>query len=46
MEDNFLMQLVTKATREGTRLDLVFANREGLVCDVRRRVSRTATYRE
>jgi len=31
VEDNFLTQLVSKPTREGTLLDLLFANREGLV---------------
>ena len=34
MEDNFLTQLVNEPTREGTPLDLLFANREGLVGDV------------
>ena len=31
MEDNSLTQLVSKPTREGTPLDRLFANREGLV---------------
>ncbi|GAB0176377.1 hypothetical protein GRJ2_000102900 [Grus japonensis] len=34
VEDNFLTQLVSEPTREGTPLDLLFANREGLVGDV------------
>ena len=34
MEDNFLTQLVSEPTREGTPLDLLFVNREGLVGDV------------
>ncbi|TRZ14264.1 hypothetical protein HGM15179_012846 [Zosterops borbonicus] len=34
VEDNFLLQLVGEPTRGGTRLDLLFANREGLVGDV------------
>ncbi|GAB0203785.1 hypothetical protein GRJ2_002844100 [Grus japonensis] len=34
MEDNFLTQLVSEPTREGAPLDLLFANREGLVGDV------------
>ena len=34
MEDNFLTQLVSEPTREGTPLDLLFENKEGLVCDV------------
>jgi len=34
MEDYFLGQLVSKPTREGTPLDVLFANREGLVHDV------------
>ncbi|KAK4830584.1 hypothetical protein QYF61_011819 [Mycteria americana] len=32
--DNFLTQLVSEPTREGTLLDLLFVNREGLVGDV------------
>ncbi|KAK4811052.1 hypothetical protein QYF61_016338 [Mycteria americana] len=32
--DNFLTQLVSEPTREGALLDLLFANREGLVSDV------------
>ncbi|KAK4806242.1 LOW QUALITY PROTEIN: hypothetical protein QYF61_013386 [Mycteria americana] len=32
--DNFLTQLVREPTREGAPLDLLFANREGLVGDV------------
>ncbi|KAK4824553.1 hypothetical protein QYF61_016157 [Mycteria americana] len=35
VEDNFLTQLVSEPTREGTLLDLLFANREGLVVDWR-----------
>jgi len=34
MEDNFLMQLVSKPTRGGASLELLFTNREGLVGDV------------
>ncbi|GAB0180245.1 hypothetical protein GRJ2_000489800 [Grus japonensis] len=34
VEDNFLTQLVSEPTREGTQLDLLFENREGLVGDV------------
>ncbi|RMC22210.1 hypothetical protein DUI87_00521 [Hirundo rustica rustica] len=34
MEDNFLSQLVGEPTRERTMLDLLFANRDGLVGDV------------
>ncbi|GAB0206658.1 hypothetical protein GRJ2_003131400 [Grus japonensis] len=34
VEDNFLTQLVSETTREGTPLDLLFVNREGLVGDV------------
>ncbi|RMC21672.1 hypothetical protein DUI87_02540 [Hirundo rustica rustica] len=34
MEDNFLLQLVGEPTRGGTMLDLLFANRDGLVGDV------------
>ena len=34
MEDNFLTQVMGELTREGTRLDLLFVNREGLVGDV------------
>ncbi|GAB0179913.1 hypothetical protein GRJ2_000456600 [Grus japonensis] len=34
VEDNFLTQLVSEPTREGALLDLLFANREGLVGDV------------
>ncbi|GAB0203778.1 hypothetical protein GRJ2_002843400 [Grus japonensis] len=34
VEDNFLTQLVSEPTREGAPLDLLFANREGLVGDV------------
>ncbi|GAB0195108.1 hypothetical protein GRJ2_001976100 [Grus japonensis] len=34
VEDSFLTQLVSEPTREGTPLDLLFANREGLVGDV------------
>ena len=34
VEENFLTQLVSKPTREGAPLDLLFANREGLVGDV------------
>ncbi|RMC20427.1 hypothetical protein DUI87_01281 [Hirundo rustica rustica] len=34
MEDNFLSQLVGEPTRGGTMLDLLFANRDGLVGDV------------
>ena len=34
MEENFLTQLVSQPTREGTLLDLLFMNREGLVSDV------------
>ncbi|KAK4818289.1 hypothetical protein QYF61_010431 [Mycteria americana] len=34
VEDNFLTQLVSEPTREGTPLDLLFVNREGLVGDV------------
>ncbi|RMB93712.1 hypothetical protein DUI87_29942 [Hirundo rustica rustica] len=34
MEDNFLLQLVSESTRERTILDLLFANRDGLVGDV------------
>ncbi|KAK4829461.1 hypothetical protein QYF61_004679 [Mycteria americana] len=34
VEDNFLTQLVSEPTREGTLLDLLFVNREGLVGDV------------
>ncbi|GAB0210066.1 hypothetical protein GRJ2_003472400 [Grus japonensis] len=34
VEDNFLTQLVGEPTREGTPLDLLFVNREGLVDDV------------
>jgi len=34
VEDKFLTQLVREPTREGTLLDLLFANREGLVSDV------------
>ena len=34
MEDNFLTQLVREPAREGTLLDVKFANREGLVSDV------------
>ena len=35
MEDSFLMQLVGEPTRGGALLDLVFANREGLVGEVK-----------
>ncbi|GAB0205541.1 hypothetical protein GRJ2_003019700 [Grus japonensis] len=34
VEDNFLRQLVSKPTRGGASLDLLFTNREGLVGDV------------
>lgn len=34
VEDNFLLQLVSKPTRGRTMLDLLFANRDGLVGDV------------
>ncbi|RMC06534.1 hypothetical protein DUI87_15971 [Hirundo rustica rustica] len=34
MEDNFLLQLVGEPTRGRTMLDLLFANRDGLVGDV------------
>ncbi|GAB0206524.1 hypothetical protein GRJ2_003118000 [Grus japonensis] len=34
VEGNFLRQLVSEPTREGTPLDLLFANREGLVGDM------------
>ncbi|GAB0181938.1 hypothetical protein GRJ2_000659100 [Grus japonensis] len=34
VEDNFLTQLVREPAREGTLLDLLLANREGLVGDV------------
>ncbi|RMB99766.1 hypothetical protein DUI87_23768 [Hirundo rustica rustica] len=34
MQDNFLSQLVGEPTRGGTMLDLLFANRDGLVGDV------------
>ncbi|RMC04224.1 hypothetical protein DUI87_19043 [Hirundo rustica rustica] len=34
MEDNFLLQLVGEPTRGETMLDLLFANRDGLVGDV------------
>ncbi|RMB99816.1 hypothetical protein DUI87_23593 [Hirundo rustica rustica] len=34
VEDNFLSQLVSKPTRGGTVLDLLFTNRDGLVGDV------------
>ncbi|GAB0181359.1 hypothetical protein GRJ2_000601200 [Grus japonensis] len=34
VEDNFLTQLVREPTGEVTPLDLLFANREGLVSDV------------
>ena len=34
VEDNFLTQLVSEPTSEGALLDLLFANREGLVGDV------------
>ncbi|KAF4802263.1 hypothetical protein TURU_027417 [Turdus rufiventris] len=34
VEDNFLMQLVGEASRGRTMLDLLFANRDGLVGDV------------
>ncbi|RMC08902.1 hypothetical protein DUI87_13896 [Hirundo rustica rustica] len=34
VEDNFLSQLVSKPTRGGTMLDLLFTNRDGLVGDV------------
>jgi len=34
MEDNFLMQLVSKPIRGGASLDLLFTNREGLVGDM------------
>ena len=34
MEGNFLTQLVSEPSREGVLLDLLFANREGLVGDV------------
>jgi len=34
VEDNFLTQLVSEPTRGGASLDLLFANREGLVGDV------------
>ena len=34
VEDNFLTQLVSEPTRAGASLDLLFANREGLVGDV------------
>jgi len=33
-EDNFLTQLVSEPTREGAPLDLLFANRKGLISDV------------
>lgn len=33
MEDRFLMQLVREPNREGTRRDLLFAKRKGLLCD-------------
>ncbi|KAK4807752.1 hypothetical protein QYF61_023585 [Mycteria americana] len=34
VEDNFLTELVSEPTREGSLLDLLFVNREGLVGDV------------
>ncbi|TRZ08586.1 hypothetical protein HGM15179_018522 [Zosterops borbonicus] len=34
IEDNFLLQLVKEPTRGGTMLDLLFANRDGLVGDM------------
>jgi len=34
VEDNILTQLVREPTGQGTPLDLLFANREGLVGDV------------
>lgn len=34
VEDNLLTQLMREPTREGTLLDLLFKNREGLVGDV------------
>ena len=34
VEGNFLTQLVSEPSREGVLLDLLFANREGLVGDV------------
>jgi len=34
VEDNFLTQLVSEPTREGTSLDLLYENRERLVGDV------------
>lgn len=34
VEDNFLSQLVSEPTKGGTMLDLLFANRDGLVGDV------------
>jgi len=34
VEENFLTQLVNKPTSGGASLDLIFANREGLVGDV------------
>ena len=34
-EDNFLMQLLRDPTKEGTLLDLLFTNREGLVGDLK-----------
>ena len=35
VEDSFLMQLVGEPTRNGALLDLIFANREGLVGEVK-----------
>ncbi|TRZ06605.1 hypothetical protein HGM15179_020502, partial [Zosterops borbonicus] len=34
VEDNFLLQLVSESCKGGTMLDLLFANRDGLVGDV------------
>ena len=34
MEANFLAHLVSETTKEGTLLDLLFTNREGLAGDV------------
>ena len=34
VEDNFLTQMVSEATRDSALLDLLFVNREGLVDDV------------
>jgi len=35
VEDSFLMQLVRESTMDGALLDLLFANSEGLVGDVK-----------